>query len=569
RDKGVRYEMGMAFSRGLCAGWLKGVNHRAVVHGRFGKHRGVCVGKVVRARGRRVVVRAEIDIKPGDGVVFESGTHGEDEVGGRVYSLRVLNETASGPRASGETGSAERDSSGFKLFELSFGNGPTDFSRVKQGAEVWKTSDPELEQWWRVLAEGGKGQYKRPIWFEVCGSAGGQMEVTARDERGNEARAVSAVSLSPARTSPLTEGMLLEQLGRLGGTQFRLGGLKCRLPTGVMLPVSELNRLRREVVAELERVRSRPKQWRLSPANKTAGLLGAAGPVRLPSGAASELAVLVRDLTQFKAAMEAGVRVVYCEFETLDDYRTAVEQRRRCYSGRAGRVGRSDRAGDESARACGSGPALFAVPPRICKQGEEEVLETIHECGADGYLVRNYDHLKFFKGERCVGDFSLNVGNSLAAEYFKNRFGLERVTACYDMDVKQLEFLMQAVPSEWIEITVYQHVPMLHMAHCIFCAFMSQGSNRKDCGRPCRRHVVRLRDRVGEEHPVRADVCCRNTVFQGRPKSAAEHVGKLISLGVRYFRLELLDEDRDETVRLIRKYSALLSSNPEKQAQTS
>jgi len=560
RYKAVRYEMGMAFSRGLCAGWLKGVDQRTVVHGRFGKHRGVCVGKVVRVRGRRVVVQAEIDIKPGDGLVFESGTHGEDEAGGRVYNVRVLGETASGPRASGETGSAECDLSSCKLLELGFGNGPAEVSRVKPGAEVWKTSDPELEQRWRALAEGGKGQYKRPIWFEVCGSAGGRMELTARDEHGNEATAVSAVSLCPARSSPLTEGMLVEQLGRLGGTQFRLDGLKSRLPAGLMLPVSELNRLRREVVAELERVRARPKHWQLSPANRTAELPGAARSVRLASGAVLQLAVLVRNLTQFKAAMEAGVRVVYCEFESLDDYRTAVEQRRHYGGGSgAGQPGRSDGAGGESEAAHGSGNAVFAVLPRIFKQGEEGILETIRASGMDGYLVRNYDHLKFFKGERCVGDFSFNTGNSLAAEYFKNRFGLERVTASYDMDVKHLELLLRAVPPEWIEITVYQHIPMLHMAHCMFCAFMSQGRNRKDCGRPCRQHEVRLRDRLGEEHPVRADVCCRNTVFQGRPKSAAEHLGKLIDFGARCFRLELLDEDRDETVRLIRKYSALLS----------
>lgn len=564
-DKEARYEMGMAFSRGLCTGWLKGVDHRTVVHGRFGKHRGVCIGKVIRARGRHVVVQAEIDIKPGDGLVFDSGRHGEDEVGGRVYNVRVLDETVSRPRASGEIGSAGCASSSFKVLELGFGNGHADFSRVKPGSEVWKTSDPELEQRWRALAEGGKGQYKRPIWFEVSGSAGGQMELTAHDEHGHEVRAVSTVSLSPARSSPLTEGMLREQLGRLGGTQFRLGGLRCRLPAGVMLPVSELNRLRRVVVAELERARARPKQWQLCPATQTAGLLGAAGSVRLPSNAVPQLAVLVRDLTQFKAAMEAGVRVVYCEFESLDDYRKAVEQRRHYDRGAARQLGRSDRAGDESEAAYGSGLAVFAVPPRIFKQGEDVVLETIRASGVDGYLVRNYDHLKFFQGERCVGDFSLNIGNSLAAEYFKKRFGLERVTASYDMDVKQLELLLRAVPPDWIEITVYQHVPMLHMAHCMFCAFMSQGSNRKDCGRPCRQHTVRLRDRVGEEHPVRADVCCRNTVFQGRPKSAAEHLGRLIDLGARYFRLELLDEDRDETVRVIRKYSALLSPNQGKQ----
>jgi hypothetical protein len=65
-------------------------------------------------------------------------------------------------------------------------------------------------------------------------------------------------------------------------------------------------------------------------------------------------------------------------------------------------------------------------------------------CEADGYLVRNYDHLKAFAGERLRGDFSLNVANPLTADYFINHHGLERVTASYDLNIGQLEALLQA-----------------------------------------------------------------------------------------------------------------------------
>ena len=54
-----------------------------------------------------------------------------------------------------------------------------------------------------------------------------------------------------------------EQLGRLGGTPFKLGELKNLLAGEVLLPVSELNRLRREAVAELESLRAQPKRWTL------------------------------------------------------------------------------------------------------------------------------------------------------------------------------------------------------------------------------------------------------------------------------------------------------------------
>ena len=60
--------------------------------------------------------------------------------------------------------------------------------------------------------------------------------------------------LAKAEKQPLTTESLREQLGRLGGTPFRLGELKNHLSGEVLLPVSELNRLRREIAGELERL---------------------------------------------------------------------------------------------------------------------------------------------------------------------------------------------------------------------------------------------------------------------------------------------------------------------------
>ena len=47
--------------------------------------------------------------------------------------------------------------------------------------------------------------------------------------------------------------------------------------------------------------------------------------------------------------------------------------------------------------------------------GEEWTLKQVRSCEADGYLVRNYDHLSFFANDRRVGDYSLNIANRLSA----------------------------------------------------------------------------------------------------------------------------------------------------------
>ena len=186
--------------------------------------------------------------------------------------------------------------------------------------------------------------------------------------------------------------------------------------------------------------------------------------------------------------------------------------------------------------------------------GEEWTLKQVRSSEADGYLVRNYDHLKFFANERRVGDYSLNIANRFSAKYFRNKFGLERLTASYDLNFTQLEALLNAAPPDWFEVTIHQHMPMFHMEHCIFCAFLSQGTDYTNCGRPCDTHDVKLRDRVGAEHPVKADAGCRNTVYNARAQTGAEYVGRMLALGVRHFRLEFVNEPPELAGETILRY---------------
>src|SRR5882757_5652966 len=101
-------------------------------------------------------------------------------------------------------------------------------------------------------------------------------------------------------------------------------------------------------------------------------------------------------------------------------------------------------------------------------------------------------------------------------------------------------------------------MPMFHMEHCVFAAFMSNGKSFLDCGRPCESHRVHLRDRVGVEHPLRADVGCRNTLFNAVPQTGARFFAQLENAGLRDFRIELLEENGADAERVIRAYQALL-----------
>src|SRR5205814_10072139 len=88
--------------------------------------------------------------------------------------------------------------------------------------------------------------------------------------------------------------------------------------------------------------------------------------------------------------------------------------------------------------------------------------------------------------------------------------------------------------------------------------FLSTGTDYPNCGRPCDKHDVKLRDRVGMEHPLKADVGCRNTVFNALAQTGAEYVERMLALGVRNFRVEFLIETPEQVTQTISKYHQLL-----------
>jgi putative protease len=533
-----KYELQMSFSRGLFTGWFGGNDNQKLVHARFGKKRGVFLGEVKKIVRDGVIVNLAAPVKLGDGIVFDAGKPDEKEEGGRIYEIQE-------PRLK---------IPGEKLTELRFGYGSIDFLRVHVGDKIWKTNDPELDKRLRQSFAGDAPRFQRPIEIEVHGLADKPLTIIARDEEGHVAKVESTMPLAKAEKLPLTGEKLREQLGRLGGTPFKLGELKNNLSGEVMIAVSELNRLRREFVSELENLRAQPKRWQINSHRGTEtqssaiSISESSASLRLGGKSDPQLIVLVRNHAQLEAALKCGVQTLYCEFEDPKKYREAVTT---FHTARGCSVCQPSTINHQL-------PGIFVAPPRIFKMGEEWILNIVKSANADGYLVRNYDHLKYFADTRRVGDFSLNIANKISADYFKNHFGLERLTASYDLNVVQLDALLTAAPPEWFEVTIHQHMPMFHMEHCVFCAFLSSGKDYRDCGRPCDTHDVRLRDRVGAEHPLKADAGCRNTVFNSQAQTGAEFVERLLALGVRNFRVEFLNENPDEVVRTITKYRQLL-----------
>jgi U32 family peptidase len=520
-------EMELSFSRGFSPGWLGGCDHKMLVPATSSSKRGVLLGHVRGLRKNRVVVElVDRAVKRGDGVSFDCGRAADNEQGGRVFEVFQSSRSQTEPISTG-------------VVELAFAHGAIAFDQIQPGMRVWKNDDPELNQRLRKTFTASDPQRRTAVDLAIHAAVGQPLVIEATTETGLVCQIAADESCQEARQHPLTEQTLRDQLGRLGGTPFVLRNLSAHIDGRPMLPFSILGKLRHALVQRLEDIAIAPPSRRIANTSAIEQLFDRST-LNCEHGASNSpvLAVLCRSLPQLCELLPIGITSIYADFADIREYRDAV------------------------AAAQGHTAKIFLATPRIQKPDEMGIFHALAKHGADGILVRNLAGLRFFAERKIpvIADFSLNAANELTAQYLMQQ-GASRITPSYDLNRDQLLDLVAAVPSQWLEVVIHQHMPMFHMEHCVFCAVLSPGTNKTNCGRPCDVHQVKLRDRLGMEHRLTADVGCRNTLFNAVPQSAAEIVPMLLARRVRRFRVELLDDSGQPLVELIRLYQQLLAGD--------
>jgi putative protease len=456
------------------------------------------------------VVRGSAEIARGEGLLVEGGWGGEGEVGGRVWDV-------------------EASGAGERLVWL----GPDkEVGAAKAGRRVYRTSDPSNER--AIAARAERDPERVPVDVAVRGTVGAPFVLAARSARGHVAEVVSDAPVERARTAPTTRDVLHDKLARLGDTPFALASLAVDLPADAMVPVSALNRARRALADALASSTHRPR--RATDATHATLLAAALPPSR---GAPSPgLFVLCRTLDQAHAAVDAGADGVVLDFLELTGTGAALRALR--------------------ARTASRPVHITLAPPRIRKPGEEKIDRYLRDLSPDALLVRSLGALHEASGDLPrIGDFSLNVANRLTAATVLAR-GLTAFTPSLDLDAAQLTQLCATPFGPWAEVVVHHPMPLFHMEHCVIAALLSEGRDHRSCGRPCEKHRVSLRDRTGMEHPVEADVGCRNTVFHAAAQSAAGVVPSLQKSGVGRFRIELVRESAGDVACIVDAYRRLI-----------
>ncbi len=513
RSEELRLEQ--VYSRGLGPYFLSGTDHQSVVRGRAPRHRGVLAGRVLGVGPESVTIAAEeIALKPGDGVVFDAAdwrSPQEAEEGGRIF------ETESAPAGT----------------VLRFANRAIDFSRIRPGDLVWRTHDPSLEREARAFTEPAAPVAKQAVRVRLTARAGEPLRSEWTVEDGPSIAASSSAPLGEARNRALDREFATEQLGRLGNTPYELAGLELEVEGRPFAPASLLNDLRRDAVDRLQLAQAEPRsRVEVEPGAALADLRPRAA--TFPPAGELRLHLLIRAPRQLDAAIEARPASLTLDYLDLYGLQPSVERVR------------------------SAGIAVRVASPRVLKPGEERIVQFLRKLGAP-ILVRSGGLLHELRGmPGLTGDFSLNAANAISTRAYLD-LGLERITPTHDLNADQIARLAASIDPARLEPVAYQHLAVFHTEHCVFCRFLSTGTSYKDCGRPCEKHEVELKDDSGRAHPVVADVGCRNTVFGAEAQEAGAHLEQWLDAGIRDFRLEFVHESGAQVKQVTRAFAAALS----------
>ena len=384
-----------------------------------------------------------------------------------------------------------------KLEKIFYRGGFSDgYYKANKGREMFchtKPDNPYLRQDEKfTIIE----KYKKTnIFFYFKARVGDMLHLTAVDEYGNTAEYLSDTILEVAKNSSASKDKIRENLSKLGDTVFNISNIEFDIDENVFIPTSEINKARREATTSLENIivnSFRREDKNIKPYNINYKKLYND----------FELTVMISDKEQLEAIRKTDCKRIYVPIE-LNDFKD-----------------------DE-----------IIVLPRITPDNLDELLSRISN---KNVLVRNIGQLNIAKkhNKNIHLDFTMNVFNSYSCDFYKQE-GINTITLSTELTLKQIKPLTDIVECEAV---IYGKLPMMITENCMLKTSVG-----------CK-HGGYIYDRTNEGFLIKCLPECRNEIFNSKPIIMSDKMDDIKSSGIKYGRLNFVDENPEECIKIYNAY---------------
>lgn len=369
-----------------------------------------------------------------------------------------------------------------------------------------------------------EGEMRRvPVHFYTVLEKGEHIKAIAFDDDGHKAIATGPVP-ERAKRQGLTEQYLTEQMFKTGGTPYNCIENKAKAEPGLYLPASEINELRRKLIAQLSAEREK------APGRRTLRI--PAPPMNVPAISDPARIYQVRTAEQLTPEL-AELKPDYIYFpamelaENFDPLRPFID----------------------------NGARPVAVMPRVITDDQSRevyaALEKLFDYGVNEALTGNLGHVFIARqaGMKVRGDFGLNAFNSYTLRVLQDA-GFISATASFELRLAQIKAMAKPVDTELI---IYGRLPLMVSDQCI----IRQSAGRCNCQTP-----GQLSDRMGSVFPVVKEFGCRNVIYNAHKLYLADKRDDLYALGLWGLRMLFTTESPRECVEVAKGYLGLTDYKP-------
>ena len=371
----------------------------------------------------------------------------------------------------------------------------------KNNDDVYNDIKPEVLSLAKNLAEKEAEQIPFNAKVRVC--LGQPIEVTV-GSNGKEFTATGTIPSEKALNVSLDAERVKQQISKTGATAFKLTEFVADIEDGVSLPVREINEVRRyalESLAGLICTKERSTEVLPFYAEKVKPVM----PDKIIYTAE------VRNITQAKAALEAGFDNVLVHYRTFMDNPDFMER----YSQR-----------------------ISVILPPVMRDNKRVDISLL----PNKIYATNLSQLRTFKGREISADFRLNVFNSQSAAQLED-MGVNRICLSAELNIRQISDLRCSLPTE---LVVYGRIPLMTVQDCV----VKSGQDR--CS--CKDEAYFLKDRKGMLFPLFTDRdMCINTIYNSAPVYMADRLNELPD-NVSSYRFIFTLETQEEIKEIFKKY---------------
>ena len=350
------------------------------------------------------------------------------------------------------------------------------------GRKMLGVRSDEDKQASRELERFNKITRKIPVDMRVALYEGTPSRLTV--SCGDKMAKVEGVCPQAAINAPIDEATVRKCMGKLGDSCFVLNNIEIELGDSIMMPISQLNAIRREAVAVLEEKMVETATVKIEEIT-----------CKEPEAVAKK-----RNVGRFFSAEQIS--------ESARDYFDVLLLP----------LDKFEPIADG-----------FVMPPVIFDSEKKWAVELIRKAvdgGAKYAVVTNLGQIAMLKANapevKLIADFRFNSGNSHTVSFFE-KFGFESVVLSAELTLPQIRDIKGAKAA-----IVYGRIPLMTLEKCVIKELYG---DKRGC-EICSRSSAEMKDRRGFVFPVLREMPHRNIVYNSMPTNMSDRQDELARSGI-------------------------------------